>query len=223
MKNEPHLRARVKQLEAKADLTPDEKTELDELLENERSDGGQDDTDEVAVTVRFPSRVWEQGSVRARDERMSKNAAVVRAYEQWANGKSDVGAQEIAGLAQALTALDEDVCSAERAATRKAYGRALARNYGVRVEELDSKVVSKNETENEDDAESNEGLRQQYRLYEQGLKELHWLKQHSRKFRSFTQFRDASPAERRAEFKRLEIAEPWAPRSSRAKKAGAAR
>jgi len=106
-------------------------------------------------------------------------------------------------------------------------GEAMPALPRAAIEQIIEEVLAKREqnpsdegVENgEDDAESEEQLRKQYRIYDEAVKKLPWLKQHSRKFRTFGQFRDANLAERQAEFKRLGIAEPWSPRSSGQKKA----
>jgi hypothetical protein len=222
MKSEQHIRARLRELESKTALTPDEDAEASDLREKLQGGDDPDSDSEVAVTVRFPSRVWEGLGSAARDERMSKNAAVVRAVEKYSSGGQAGATQEISGLAQALAGLDASVCPAEHAATRKAYRQALARNYGVTVEADGSESRTGNSpgAESEGDyPESEEQLRKRYALYEEAVKKLPWLKQHSRRFRSFNQFRSATAAERRSEFKRLDIAEPWSPRASGRRKA----
>lgn len=61
--------------------------------------------------------------------------------------------------------------------------------------------------------EEPEALRLQYEAYRAALEKRKWWER-DEKFGTFEAFRDADPSERRAEFKKLGIAEPWTPRSS---------
>ena len=89
------------------------------------------------------------------------------------------------------------------------------------IEEIIEEVVTRrglNNDQQTDEEEDESKLRTQFQAYEQELSKRRFFERQMAKFCSFEHFSKATPVERRAEFQRLGIAEPWRSKSAEQRK-----